>query len=393
MWDAENGITGCVDDGAGAVAYVTKDGGVTFPQNTTVTSVFFPLATGVAGNGNAAVITGPITDIYTTDRGVTFTSSLGGGKSQDVATIGGVEDGIIIAGGALGLGPADGVAISKDNGALFQDINAPVLGTQGRYVAAPNTQTIYVTAGQFPNENPTPSNDDNADDDPSVTSALRGGRTSFTHRLNPVMSVRTERSAAGTNTKRTLRAVPTANTAARPASVVTASPPGPTTTGVAGQLAVSKDGGKTWTSQLWTEQFYFNDIDCADESTCCAAAEFVSSTPVSGTTPGAFIYCTTDGGDTWTRNHDDASPGASLFGMSYAGNGIWWAAGANLAGTLRAQFWQSTDNGKTWVLSPEVDGYYAISAQCLPLASGETDAKCWASAANSLDMSSILRSF
>lgn len=70
--------------------------------------------------------------------------------------------------------------------------------------------------------------------------------------------------------------------------------------GYAAEIAKTTDGGRTWTTQFSNNgSFYFNEIDCFGTELCCAAGESAGSA-----TPGVRIYCTSDGGSSWTKNYE-----------------------------------------------------------------------------------------
>merc|ERR1712194_793543 len=74
-----------------------------------------------------------------------------------------------------------------------------------------------------------------------------------------------------------------------------------------GAGGVATDGGKTFTKVFQKDNacMYFNDISCANENVCIAAAEGHNCA-----TPGAHFYMTHDGGKTWNSTGSDAGGGA-----------------------------------------------------------------------------------
>ena len=115
-----------------------------------------------------------------------------------------------------------------------------------------------------------------------------------------------------------------------------------------GAIYKTSDGGETWDlSYSNSGSFYFNGIDCCDENTCYAVAE--GDTEAGSTSPGARVFSTTDGGNTWTQtywNEDDAS---SLMAVHCISDSEAWAAGGTIASNdFNGIFLHTSDGGENW---------------------------------------------
>jgi len=207
----------------------------------------------------------------------------------------------------------NGVAISTDAGLSVKFYNISAAQTIARYGAFPSRKVWYISAGQFPQS------------ETKSSSLVRELTRRVHYHVNPTTgrsSVKLQR----TDTTQPIKATPNLDWA--------------------GQILKTADGGATWTSQFWTTDFYFNGIDCEDESKCCAVGE--SDT---GSAAGARIYCTTDG-KTWNQVYFASGAIHSLLGIrSVPGSpGEWFAGGGDLPSQLNitGTFPHSTDGGKTW---------------------------------------------
>jgi hypothetical protein len=128
-------------------------------------------------------------------------------------------------------------------------------------------------------------------------------------------------------------------------------------------------------------QYYMNGIECSSVNQCCAVAENGdSSDPLAGT----YIWCTSDGGNTWTENLIDNDPESSLTDISYISDTEYHAVGGEFTwyGILGSTFYTTLDAGKTWTKTngtgTTFDNQYAIAIDCEPTANN-----CWA---NTLDI-------
>jgi len=111
--------------------------------------------------------------------------------------------------------------------------------------------------------------------------------------------------------------------------------------GYIGVIQRSTDGGATFETVFNdTGRFYFNGIDCIDESNCWVAAEGPE---------GAWILKTSDAGRTWVEQ--TFRPGDSLLDVQMLNENEGWAVGGIiLSNTFNALFLHTVDGGKTWVI-------------------------------------------
>jgi photosystem II stability/assembly factor-like uncharacterized protein len=92
-------------------------------------------------------------------------------------------------------------------------------------------------------------------------------------------------------------------------------------------ITKSTDGGATWQVQYKNiGQFYMNDISCADDNTCYAAAEGYSD---DGGVDGARMFVTHDGGATWTNQIVDNGFEASIMRVHAVSAMEAWAGGSH----------------------------------------------------------------
>jgi len=311
--DTKNGIVPYDDNGAGPGVKITADGGQTWTHGTP--TKYSSLLMDAAFVGNNAVIGGTFDTQYSSDGGNNFNVSKGDKLvGQNCETIKGLKDYQFfgVTGGDIRGG--NGVAISTDGGQSVKFYNISVAKTIARYGAFPSRKVWYLSAGQFP-----------SDLDKDSTLVWERSKRVHYHRdpKSKKLSVKLQRHD------------PSQPNAPTPAPL-----------DWAGQILKTSDGGATWTSQFWTEEFYFNGIDCEDETHCCACGESDS-----GSAPGARIWCTSDG-TTWNQAYFASGAVHSLLGMrSVPGNpGEWFAAGGDLPSqfNITGTFPHSTDGGKTW---------------------------------------------
>ncbi len=94
-----------------------------------------------------------------------------------------------------------------------------------------------------------------------------------------------------------------------------------------------------------------NDISCATETSCFAVGEGFAD----GGSPGARIYVTHDGGNTWTKAFTDTAQDASLMRVHAVSESEAWAAGGHVIGGIETYgtFYHSVDGGKSWALDTQ----------------------------------------
>jgi len=304
--DTKNGIVPYDDNGSGPGVKVTADGGQTWTHGTP--TKFSTLLMDAAFVNKNAVIGGTMDTQWSADGGNTFNVSKGDILiGQNCETIRGLKDDQFFAITGGDLLTNNGVAISTDAGKTVKFHNITVAQTIARYGAFPSRKVWYISAGQFPQSQ----NKDVQE---------------LTRRVHYHVNPTTGRRSVKLQHADSIQAAPNDDWA--------------------GQILKTADGGATWTSQFWTTDFYFNGIDCEDESKCCAVGESDS-----GSAPGARIYCTTDG-TKWTQNYFADGAVHSLLGIrSVPGSaGEWFAGGGDLYNqfNITGTFPHSTDGGKTW---------------------------------------------
>ena len=94
-------------------------------------------------------------------------------------------------------------------------------------------------------------------------------------------------------------------------------------------------------------------------------------------TPGTHIFCTIDGGLTWTQTYVNADADASLMDISSVSPTEYWAVGGEMGlfGPTAASFFQSLDAGLTWKQqNTSIADMYAVSIDCV-----YEGANCWSS--------------
>jgi hypothetical protein len=135
------------------------------------------------------------------------------------------------------------------------------------------------------------------------------------------------------------------------------------------QVVQTSDGGKTWNTTFYRENWaYLNGIDCLDESRCCVTAENDDQNGF------AAILCTQDAGNSWQQTYYNNATGASLLDLRVVGNNGYWAVGGEV-GSLgsAAGFLYSADAGNTWTLDTVITGVFASSVDC-----AQGTQECWA---------------
>jgi photosystem II stability/assembly factor-like uncharacterized protein len=310
----QNGLVPFDDNGVGPGAKVTTDGGTSW--NTVAVTQYTSLLMDCAAKGKNAIMGGVADNQYSSDSGNTWTVTSGPKIiSQSAEALRDPADDQFFGWTGSTLRGENGVGITKDAGATATFFNISVAETLTRYGAFPSKSVWYISAGEWPQT---------VEQDPTVAHEL-------THRLRLHKDEynRTRTSYLG---KTPLRS---------------------TEDGWKAQILKTTDGGATFSSVFYNEgEFYFNGIDCADETHCCAVGE--SDT---GTRPGARIWCTTDG-TTWNEVYYQAGVDESMLGIRALSDDEWWAAGGRLnTFDFAGAFPHSLDGGATWVNSTVMKVY------------------------------------
>jgi photosystem II stability/assembly factor-like uncharacterized protein len=353
MFDGNNGII-AASDGLGYVVYKTTDGGKTWPTEVPNTNFYiFPLFDSSAF-GTVGVAVGQYDAQYTVNTAGNFNTSLGGA--------GAVASRVIAGNAGFGIvgqfGNTNGVAISTDFGLTFTTSADCNLTTPTGFGAFPSANAIYVTGATVPS-----SGDDNTGSSTSSGTSTGGSSTSgaeaqyATKRVSSRISIVAERNGParheidyGKSTSLRGRSLQTNGS-------------------YAGQVAQSTDGGKTWATTLDTQgQFALNGIDCADTTHCCTVGEAAD-----GAAAGAYIYCTSNGGSSWTQTYNTTVIGASLVDIRAVSSTEYWAVGGTITTTaISAEFLHSTDGGNTWTIDTTIPDYFGTGIECVASAN-----QCW----------------
>lgn len=321
---------------------------------------------------SVVVVSGVLGEEFSIDGGATFNNSLGGGTGQCARNIGAHNSpsGVGVAGQFGLFNPSNGVGVSFDGGISFTAYNVSGFYTDSRYAAFPTTNDWYITAGQWPgegnddapaNDDMNPSDDGFPSDDPAATPALRGNKTP--KRRIPSRFRKTERLEivrdSATGRMRPVLRLTSPNAA-----------PTPNMSDYIAQVAVTHDGGKTFNIVFADYgNFYANGIDCEDAQHCCFCGESDS-----GPQPGARIYCTANGGQTWNQTLFLSGAQNSMIDLRWVAPGEYWAVGGTTSGSLSATFYHTLNGGATWRLASSIPNVYATSVDC-------TDNQhCWGTA-------------
>jgi len=310
-----HGVAPVADNGEGSLILETKDAGATWNPVPAPNELVF---LGGAAQGVSSVAATMFDAVYSDEADGTynFTSSIlvGGLTSQNVETGKLFGKTFYGAAGNTFFG-GNGVAVSGDSGAIFSFVNISTLQTFSRYGAYPSQKTWYISAGEWPENNKrTTSNVYQLTNRFHLHRTKRNSRTHYSVKPN----------------KRT--------------EIVD--------NGYKAQIVKTTDGGKTWTSLFYDEgNFYFNEIDCADETHCCAVGEADTSA-----IPGIRFYCTTDG-KTFQQVYFNGDADFSVMAIQAISAQEYWAAGGDMGTSFTGYFWHTTDGGTTWT-SQTIPGVY-----------------------------------
>jgi photosystem II stability/assembly factor-like uncharacterized protein len=304
--DTQNGIVPYDDNGSGPGVKVSSDGGKTWSHGTP--TKYSSLLMDAAFAKKNAVIGGTFDTQFSTDGGKTFSVTSGDKLvGQNCETISGLQDDQFFGITGNDILGGNGVAASTDGGKTVKFFNISIAKTLTRYGAFPSRTTWYISAGQWPQSH--------RPDVKQITSRLH---------------LHTDKKG-----RRSLKL--------KRASDIPRNDPG-----WMGEIYKTTDGGKTWQIQFHTEQFYFNGIDCSDETHCCAVGESDS-----GSGAGARILCTMDGKN-WNQTYFGVGAENSLLGIRavHGSSGEWWAGGGLLPSqfNITGTFPHSTDGGNSWTM-------------------------------------------
>jgi hypothetical protein len=119
---------------------------------------------------------------------------------------------------------------------------------------------------------------------------------------------------------------------------------------------------------------YFNGIECSSTEDCCAVAEAQDANATAGT----YIWCTQDGGDTWTDTFRDLDQESSLIDIAAVSPQEYWAVGGEFGEiTIKnPTFMHTTNAGMNWTVGAynlsSLIFNYAIAIDC-------AGGNCWVS--------------
>lgn len=276
-------------------------------------------------NGNGlGVIVSTASILISTDYGQTFNSSSSlKAISQNVRI---VEDTIYLVGTTYQYPSVVGVAKSTDAGATWTTHN---VGEMVRYGSYPSANVWYVSAGMWSSD---------------VSLAESSGINGITKNILMEKKI----SSKQTLTEYGVTFSHKSNDNVKKAAA--ASTDDSTATGWFGAIYKTIDGGETFTavfqSNLDTDYYYFNEIDCISETHCVAVAEGSDSEG----NDLILAYTTFDGGDNWTLALSENQP--SLMSVKMVDEDTVWLGGAAINNhMIGGGFWLSTDGGNTFTLS------------------------------------------
>jgi hypothetical protein len=277
--------------------------------------------------------------IISKDGGKTYTTSetLGGlSQSNDVT------NGVISMVGTFtepkseGNVPAgkQGVARSVDGGETWSV--SEIADGYVRYGAYPSADTWYVSSGMWP-----------ADEVESLQFAMED---KLQHKKTHQFSARAAVSDRGVKFKQHKRVG--ANE---------------TDSGYTAFISKTTDGGKTWSNVFPNDPknnyFYFNAIDCSSDLHCVAVAEGEDA-ETGDYDIKAFV--TFDGGESWTNAIPKETWPADTMMVSIAGaawvdeNEGWLGATSKSRSMLQAQFFHTTDGGKTFSVAQQLNDCFVM---------------------------------
>jgi len=325
----------------------TTDGGASWAPVAQQPGTPMPMGvTAKKGSGSAGIV-----DV--TGLGSTAYSLDGQHFNRSVALVLVSQD-IKYQNGHVTLTTDSGPCVSTTNGITYTCHKVPYkYGQAGRYSSMPSENVIYHTAGTWP-------------------SSKAMGSVNVVRDLTANLRIKKDE---GSNYKYELG----------PKKFNTNDDP-PTNYTYAAELWKSADGGKTW-KNLIAEQgsFYFNDIDCFDETHCVAVGEGFSND--GSTSPGARVYLTSDG-ETFKEVHRESTDGASLMSAKMLSATEHWAGGTTKAGGFTAPLLalHSKDAGKTYT-----NEHGGVIGQMITSMDFLSNQHGYATTVNALQVSSLLQ--
>jgi len=312
--DANNGFIAGGDNGVGANALKSTDGGKNF-VNVEIHPTMMLLTT-IAQSADSAIVTG----LGLLDGGNQYYSgSVFKNSSEPKVSMQTTQDAQIVAGqpGSFATtgqfsffgsnATINGIAFSNDNGASFSfvDVGGDPDNAPARYGSFPTTSVGFVASGSWP---------------PSKK-PLRGTpitRNIHLHHGEKIASVHFELEHEDVEAG-----------------------------GWIGVLQRSTDGFQTWETVFTNDTFYFNQISCPSAQVCFAAGENDNN---------GYTYRTTDGGNTWEEVL--VAPNTSIMTAFALSESEVYIAGGVLSGfSPSGSVYHSTDGGNTFTLTT-VPGYY-----------------------------------
>jgi photosystem II stability/assembly factor-like uncharacterized protein len=112
------------------------------------------------------------------------------------------------------------------------------------------------------------------------------------------------------------------------------------------------------------------------------------------TDAGTYVWCTSDGGNTWVDAFRNTDLMASLIDIAAVSEQEFWAVGGELGEItiLYPTFFHTVDGGKTWTKDPAPASMlfqYAIAVDCV---SGPSGGNCWVNLLDVLTQESSIAS-
>jgi len=332
-------------DGSSAVQIVkTTDGGENWVAVANNTGVHV-MTLGIAAQKG----TGLLSDVGTTGLASSEYSLDGETFKTSLVTVLTAQDIEYRPTGRMTIAGPKGPCTSATGGLIYACHKVPFQnpGT-GRYVSSPSKEVIYVTAGAWPSSTPSDSTVFEISQNLRLNLDVKG-----TRRLD-VLGPKTVSDPNGTYTA---------------------------------EIWKSVDGGKNFTSLFQDKgNFYFNDIDCFDDTHCIAVGEGYASD--GSKSPGARVYLTTDGIN-FKMVHQESSTGKeSLMAAKMLSADEHWAGGATAVGGFIAPVLalHSKDTGKTWVNEPG-----EVLGQMITAMDWVSATHAYATTVNALQISSLLQ--